>query len=89
MLYNVLLAFAVQQGESAICIYMSLPFEPSSPSTGLRLWLTHQESACNAGDPGSIPVSGRYPGEGDGYSLFTALIPPLKVIAEQRAEPPV
>ena len=28
-----------------------------------------KESACNAGDPGSIPGSGRYPGEGIGYSL--------------------
>jgi len=25
-----------------------------------------KESACNAGDPGSIPVSGRSPGEGNG-----------------------
>ena len=28
-----------------------------------------KESACNAGDPGSIPGSGRAPGEGIGYSL--------------------
>ena len=27
-----------------------------------------KESACNAGDPGSIPGSGRSPGEGNGYS---------------------
>ena len=26
-----------------------------------------KESACNAGDPGSIPESGRSPGEGIGY----------------------
>ena len=26
-------------------------------------------SACNAGDPGSIPGSGRYPGEGNGNPL--------------------
>ena len=25
-----------------------------------------EESACNAGDPGSIPGSGRSPGEGNG-----------------------
>ena len=30
---------------------------------------TGKESACNAGDPGSIPGSGRSPGEGLGYSL--------------------
>ena len=28
-----------------------------------------KESACNAGDPGSIPGLGRYPGEGKGYPL--------------------
>ena len=28
-----------------------------------------KESACNAGYPGSIPGSGRSPGEGDGYPL--------------------
>ena len=26
-----------------------------------------KESACNAGDPGSIPGLGRSPGEGKGY----------------------
>ena len=29
-------------------------------------WLSGKESACNAGDPGSIP---RSPGEGNGYPL--------------------
>ena len=28
-----------------------------------------KESACNAGDPGLIPGSGRSPGEGMGYPL--------------------
>ena len=28
-----------------------------------------KESACNARDPGSIPGSGRFPGEGIGYPL--------------------
>ena len=28
-----------------------------------------KESACNAGDPGLIPGSGRSPGEGTGYPL--------------------
>ena len=28
-----------------------------------------EESACNVGDPGSILVSGRSPGEANGYSL--------------------
>ena len=28
-----------------------------------------EESACNVGDLGSIPGSGRFPGEGNGYPL--------------------
>ena len=28
-----------------------------------------KESACNSGDPGSIPESGRSPGEGIGYPI--------------------
>ena len=28
-----------------------------------------KESACNAGDPGSIPGLGRFPGEGNGNLL--------------------
>ena len=31
--------------------------------------LDSKESACNAGDPGSIPGSGRSPGEGNGNLL--------------------
>ena len=30
---------------------------------------TGKESACNAGDPSSIPESGRSAGEGNGYQL--------------------
>ena len=28
-----------------------------------------KQSACNAGDPGSIPGSGKSPGEGNGYAF--------------------
>ena len=31
-----------------------------------------KESACNAGDPGSIPGSGRISGEGIGYPLLSS-----------------
>ena len=31
-----------------------------------------EESSYNAGDPGSIPVFGRSPGEGKGYPLWPA-----------------
>ena len=42
--------------------------------TNFRLWVfpgnsDGKESACNAGDSGSIPGSGRSPGEGIGYLL--------------------
>ena len=33
-----------------------------------------KESACNAGDPSSIPGSGRSPGEGDGNPLQYSLL---------------
>ena len=42
---------------------------------GPLLWLgflggsDNKESACKAGDQGSIPGSGRSPGEGNGYPL--------------------
>ena len=29
-----------------------------------------EESACNTGDLGSVPVSGRYPGEGNGLYMY-------------------
>ena len=32
-------------------------------------YLVGKESACNAGDPGSIPESGRSAGDGIGYLL--------------------
>ena len=35
----------------------------------LTRWLSDKESACNAGDSGSIPGSGRSPGEGNGNLL--------------------
>ena len=35
----------------------------------ISLVLDGKESACNVGDTGSIPGSGRSPGEGNGYPL--------------------
>ena len=37
--------------------------------TGLPWWLSGKESSCNVGDSGSIPGSGRSPGEGYGNPL--------------------
>ena len=36
---------------------------------GLLSWLSSKDSACNAEDAGSIPGSGRSPGEGNGNPL--------------------
>ena len=36
---------------------------------GLPWWLSGKESACQAGVEGSIPESGRFPGEGNGNPL--------------------
>ena len=38
-------------------------------SLGLPWWFSDKESACNAGDLGSIPGSERSPGEGNGNPL--------------------
>ena len=40
-----------------------------SRCTGFPGGSVGKESTCNAGDPGSIPGSGRSPGEGIGYPL--------------------
>ena len=39
------------------------------PPCRLPQWLSGKESFCNAGDMGSIPGSGRSPGEGNGNLL--------------------
>ena len=41
----------------------------STSFTGFPGGSVGKESACNAGDPGSIPGWGRSPGEGNGYPL--------------------
>ena len=45
-----------------------------------------KESACNAGDPGSIPGSGRSTGEGTGYPLQ---YPRVSLVAQLVKNPPV
>ena len=44
-----------------------------------------KESDCNAGDPGSIPRSGRSPGEGIGYPLQYFL---ASLVAQVAKNPP-
>ena len=59
-------------------------------------WLSYssvgKESTCNAGDPGSIPGSGRSPGEGIGYPLqysWTSLVAQLVKNPPAMQETPV
>ena len=66
-IYNVVLVSGMQQGDSVICVsilFQVLFQKESFPDSSVG-----KESACNAGDPGSIPGSGRSPGEGIGYPL--------------------
>ena len=44
-------------------------FDISTPKLGFPNSSVGKESACNAGDPGSIPRSGRSAGKGIGYPL--------------------
>ena len=58
-----MLVSGMQQGDSVIRV--SILFKKDSfPDSSVG-----KESACNAGDPGSIPGSGKSPGEGIGYPL--------------------
>ena len=41
---------------------------------GLPWWLRGKEFTCNAGDMGSIPGLGKYPGEGNGNPLQSSCL---------------
>ena len=47
-----------------IIIQCSFSYKSGFPSSSAG-----KEFVCNAGDPGSIPGLGRFPGEGIGYPL--------------------
>ena len=49
--------------------YLSCSLSVSATRMGLPQWLSGKESACNAGDMGSIPGLGRSPGGGHGNPL--------------------
>ena len=53
---------------AAVC-YMAIIMWRYLPSVRLPQWLSGKESTCNTEDPGSIPSSGRSPGEGNGNPL--------------------
>ena len=54
--------YALRSSRILIQSFIIFVIPPTGGSAG-------KESASNAGDPGSIPVSGRSPGEGIGYPL--------------------
>ena len=65
LINNAVIVSGGQQRDSAIHIHVSvLPTSLGFPGGSVG-----KESACNAGDPGLIPGSGRFPGEGNGNSL--------------------
>ena len=77
-----LISWAIMQSHSSRCTYKKcivFYIDDTKPlNSFLAVIILHQgfpdssvdkESACNAGDPSSIPGSGTRPGEGIGYSL--------------------
>ena len=55
-------------------LYSCFPFPLLLSSEGFPGGSDGKESACNAGDLGSIPGSGRSPGEGNGYPLLNSCL---------------
>ena len=54
----------------AVCVRIVIFYSfIQDPTMRLPWWLSGKESACSAGDPGSIPGSGRSPEEGNVYWL--------------------
>ena len=70
------------------CFYLSSSSKILFPTSIFLFLLTFQngdtdgkESACNAGDAGSIPRLGRCPGEGNGYPLqYSCLENPMDLV---------
>ena len=48
---------------------LNIQVEKWDVPTHMPWWLSGKESACNAGDLGSIPGLGKSPGEGNGNPL--------------------
>ena len=59
----------VPQGQTCLLLEISLDFLLLHLTLGFPDSSVGKESACNAGDPGSIPGSGRSTGERIGYPL--------------------
>ena len=55
--------------QNSLSLFPLLPLKGPTFSSSFPGGSDSKESACNAGDSGSIPESGRSPGEGNGYPL--------------------
>ena len=62
----------LQNTQALIQSLVQSPFSETLPSS--RDTAVGEESACNAGDPGSIPRLGRSPGEGNGNPLQSSCL---------------
>ena len=63
------MSLTVVSGCVCVCCIFLADLESSLPFLGFPEGSNGKESACNAGDPGLIPVLGRFPGEGNGSPL--------------------
>ena len=63
------LSHSFLQEDGLLLSYKSLSLQSLTHGVGLPGSSAGQESACNAGDPSSIPGLGRSPGKGKGYPL--------------------
>ena len=66
--------------------WFEIPFLQLNISLGFHDSSVGKESACNAGNPGLIPGSGRSTGEGIGYPLQYSWVSPVAQLAK---DPPV
>ena len=73
-----MLVSTVWQSESAVCIHILPLFLDFLLLSRTSLVADGKASAYNAGDPGSIPGSGKSPGEGNGNPLhYSCLESPM------------
>ena len=81
-LFWVFSAWLSPQAVSAFCVWIFPPYSAWHIGAYSLIWIAHassymcfpdssvgKESACNTGDPGSVPGSGTSAGEGIGYAL--------------------
>ena len=66
MLFSLKISYLSKLSKSFTLIYVSNRFTQDYPKKGAFLVADGKESACNVGDPGLVPGSGKSPGEENG-----------------------